>query len=107
MSNIKIEMTKIVKELYEQDLLDCQGGNISARDGDKVYVTRRESSSEKHWNLDESDIIETDLLGKAKDPKMQGFITRESRTHYRILNEIPDIKAILHVHSRYLLPFTY
>ena len=105
MTDIKIEMIKIVKELYKKNILDTQGGNISAREGDSIYVTRRESSSDKHWNLDENDIIETDFLGKAKNPKMQGSITRESRTHYRVLNEIPDIKAIFHVHSRYLLAF--
>lgn len=105
MSDLKKEMIRTVKELYKNNILDTQGGNISAREGDSIFVTRRESSSDKHWDLSEEDIIETDLLGKAKDPKMQQFITRESRTHYRILNEIPDIKAIFHVHSRYLLAF--
>jgi len=98
-------MIKIVKELYNNNILDTQGGNISARDGDSIFVTKRNSSSEKHWDLSEEDIIETDMLGKARDPKMQGFITRESRTHYRVLNEIPDIKAVFHVHSQYLLAF--
>jgi ribulose-5-phosphate 4-epimerase/fuculose-1-phosphate aldolase len=104
-SDLKREMIKIVKELYKKNILDTQGGNISAREGDSIFVTRRESSSEKHWDLSEADIIETDLLGKAKDPQMQQFITRESRTHYRILNEISDIKAVFHVHSQYLLAF--
>ena len=105
MSDLKQEMIKIVKELYKNNILDTQGGNISAREGDSIFVTRRNSSSDKHWDLSEEDIIETDLLGKAKDPKMQQFITRESRTHYRVLNEIPDIKAVFHVHTRYLLAF--
>ena len=105
MSDIKKEMIKIVKELYQKNILDTQGGNISARESDRIYVTRRDSSSNKHWNLDEKDIIETDLLGKAVNPKMQCFITRESHTHYRILNEIPNINSVFHVHSRYLLAF--
>ena len=105
MSDLKQEMIKIVKELYRNNILDTQGGNISAREDDSIFVTKRNSSSDKHWDLSEEDIIETDLLGKAKDPKMQQYITRESRTHYRVLNEIPDIKAIFHVHSRYLLAF--
>lgn len=105
MVDVRKEMVRIVKELYKKDILDTQGGNISAREGENIYVTKRESSSEKHWNLDVDDIIETDLLGKAKNPKMQGFITRESRTHYRVLNEIPGIKACFHVHSQYLLAF--
>jgi L-fuculose-phosphate aldolase len=104
-SDLKQEMIKIVKELYKNNILDTQGGNISAREGNSIFVTKRNSSSDKHWDLSKEDIIETDLLGKAKDPKMQAFITRESRTHYRVLNEIPDIKAVFHVHSRYLLAF--
>lgn len=105
MSDLKKEMIEIVKELYKNNLLDTQGGNISAREGNSIFVTRRESSSEKHWDLNEEDIIETDLLGKAKNPEMQRFLTRESRTHYRVLNEIPNINAIFHVHSQYLLAF--
>ncbi len=105
MLDIKKEMIKIVKELYQKNILDTQGGNISARVGDKIYVTRRDSSIDKHWDIDEDSIIETDLLGKSVDLKMQGFITRESRTHFRIYNEIPNVHAVFHSHSRYLLAF--
>ena len=69
MSGIKKEMIKIVKELYNNNILDTQGGNISAREGDSIFVTKRNSSSDKHWDLAEEDIIETDMLGKARDAK--------------------------------------
>ncbi|MCL5070142.1 MAG: class II aldolase/adducin family protein [Actinobacteria bacterium] len=105
MSKVKEELQKYVKALYQKEILDSAGGNCSAREGDKVFVTRRESSSLKQWNLDEDFIIETDLTGKAARPEMQAFLTRESHVHYRILDEFPHINAVFHVHPRYLLGF--
>jgi len=92
----------IVKELYRNNILGTPGGNISGREDDSIFVTKRNSSYDKQWDLTEEDIIEEDPLGKDRNPQMQVFITRESRNHYRVLNEIPDIKAAFHVHSRYL-----
>jgi L-fuculose-phosphate aldolase len=105
MSEVKKDMIKFVKELYDRSILDTAGGNISVREGDKILVTPRKSSSDRHWDLDEECIIETDLKGKALNQKLQGSITRESRVHYRVYNELPDIGAILHVHPRYLMAF--
>jgi len=105
LSIAKEELKKYVKTLYQKEILDSAGGNCSVRDGNKIFTTRRESSSLRHWNLDEDFIIETDLMGKAVKPEMQAFLTRESHVHFRIYNEFSHINAVFHVHPKYLLGF--
>jgi len=105
MSEIKEQLVKAVKVLYRKDILDSAGGNCSVRDKKNVFITRRNSSSIKHWELDGDFIIETDITGKAKKPKLQSYLSRESRVHYRILNEFSHINAVFHVHPKYLLGF--
>ena len=105
MSDIKKELLKCVSNLYRKDILDSAGGNCSVKDGERILITRRRSSSERNWNLDDDYIIETDLAGKAKKPELQDFLSREAAVHYRILNEFPDINAVIHAHPKYLLGF--
>lgn len=106
MSDIKKELMKCVSNLYRKDILDSAGGNCSARDGEKIFITRTRSSSEKNWNLDDDYIIETDLAGKAVKKELQDFLSKEASVHYRILNEFSDINAVIHAHPKYLLGFS-
>jgi len=104
-NRIKCEIIKIAKEMYERDLLDSIGGNISYRLKDKIYVTRTGSSINEHWDLNENSIIETDLNGEALKKEEQDLISQESHVHYRILNLIPNIDTVIHAHPKYLLGF--
>ena len=105
MPEVKQKLIEAVKLLHRKDILDSAGGNCSARDGNKVFITRRNSSSIKHWELDGDYIIETDINGKAKKSELQPYISRESPVHFRIFNEFPHINAVFHVHPKCLLGF--
>ena len=105
MSKIKEEMILIAKEMYQKDLLDSIGGNISFREGNKIFVTKTGSSIDKHWDLNGDSIIETDLNGKALNDDEQSFLSKESHVHYRILNIIPNVDTVIHAHPKYLLGF--
>ena len=105
MNKVKEEIILIAKEMYKRDLLDSIGGNISFREGNKIYVTKTGSSIDRHWDLNEDSIIETGLNGKALNGDEQNFISQESHVHYRILNLIPDVDTVIHAHPKYLLGF--
>lgn len=105
MVDIKKEVIETAKALYEKNMLDSVGGNISARVGDKIFISKTKTSVKKRWSMANDDIIETDLTGKALDPALRKKTSVESRAHVMILNEIPSIKAVIHAHAPYLIAF--
>ena len=61
LKNIRKSISQIAKLLYDKDLTDSCGGNISVRDGDKIYITPRRSGESHQWVVEEDAIIVTDL----------------------------------------------
>jgi L-fuculose-phosphate aldolase len=102
--NIRKSICEIGKLLYDRGYIDASGGNISVRDGDKVYLSPRQSGEHHQWNIEEDSIIVTDMC---KVPIIGDFnkITRESVSHYYIYNAFPEVKAIVHAHPPYMMSF--
>ena len=103
--NVKKSIIEIAKLLFENNLIDASGGNISVRDDNKVYVTCRKCGSEKQWNIDENSIVVTDLCGI---PIMGDIekISREANSHFYIYRNFPDINAVIHAHPVYMTVFS-
>ena len=102
--NIRKSICEIGKMLFDRELTDSSGGNISVRDGDKIYINPRKTGHNKQWQLAEDDIIVTDLckvpiIGEADD------ISREASTHYCIYQNFPDIGAVIHGHPIFIMTF--
>jgi len=89
--------------VFERHLTDAAGGNISVRVDDSVCITPRYSGSKRHWQLQPNQVLVSDLLGDKLEG--DGDISRESKVHYRIYQEFPDAKAILHSHARNVMVF--
>jgi ribose 5-phosphate isomerase B len=90
--------------VFERHLTDSAGGNISVRvDADTVCITPRYSGSRRHWQLQPDQVLVSDLLGNklAGD----GDVSRESKVHYKIYQEFPDARAVLHSHARNVMVF--
>lgn len=104
LKNIRKSICQIAKLLYEKDLTDSCGGNISVRDGDKIYITQRRSGESYQWIIEEDSIIVTDLckvpiLGNVEN------ISREAIIHYYIYQNFHDINAVFHAHPFYIMVF--
>lgn len=102
--NIKRSICEIGKMLFDRELTDSSGGNISVRNGDRIYINPRRAGHDRQWQLVEDDIIVTDLCkipltGKADD------ISREAATHYYIYQNFPDIGAVIHGHPIFIMSF--
>lgn len=102
--NIRKSICEIGRLLYDRELTDSSGGNISVRDGDKIYISPRRSGTDHQWRIEEDSIIVTDLckipiLGEA------GNISREASSHYYIYQNFPDIRAIIHAHPIFIMAF--
>lgn len=57
LKNIRASICKIVKLLYEKDLTDSSGGNISIRGGDKIYISPKRAGHDLQWEIEEGSII--------------------------------------------------
>ncbi len=102
--NIRKSIRQIGKLLFERELVDASGGNISVRDGDKIYVSPRRTGHDNQWEIDEDSIIVTDLcsvpvIGEADK------VSREASTHYYIFQNFPDIGAVIHAHPIHIMAF--
>ncbi len=102
--NIRKSICEIGKLLFERELVDSSGGNISVRDGDKIYVSPRRTGYDNQWEIDEDSIVVTDLcmmpvLGEAD------AVSREASTHYFIFQNFPDVGAVIHAHPIQIMSF--
>jgi len=103
MSTIPEQIAYTGRRMFERRLTDMSGGNISARDGETIYITPRFSGGKKHWQLEASDIlcgsIATDDI--MRDP----LFSREGQAHMAIYRNFPDAAAVIHAHPFHILPF--
>jgi len=102
--NIRGSICKIGKLLYERDLTDASGGNISVRDGNYIYINPRRAGHDHQWEIDEDSIIVTDLC-KIPVVGEADLISREAATHYLIFQNFPDVNAVVHAHPFFMMAF--
>jgi L-fuculose-phosphate aldolase len=84
------EFKRIGKYLFQEGLVDSHGGDMSIRQGSKVYITRREAML---GELKEGDIIEVGMEPGENDSRA----SRELSTHRAIYRET-RAEAVVHAH---------
>jgi len=104
LKNVRRSICRIGKLLYERNLTDSSGGNISVRDGNLIYINPRRSGHDHQWDLAEDDILVTDLC-KVPVTGSSEMISREASTHYLIYQNFPDINSVIHGHPFYMMAF--
>jgi L-fuculose-phosphate aldolase len=90
--------------MFSKRLTDMAGGNISAREGDLVYMSPRFSGQRHHWDLQPEHLV----VGKWADDEIiqnPGF-SREGWSHLYIYRNFPDANAVIHAHPFHVMPFT-
>lgn len=102
-STMRLKITEIGRMLFERNLTDASGGNVSARVGEYVCITSRYSGSKWQWHLHPEQVLVTDLKGQLLEG--EGELSRESSVHFKLLNEFPDGTAVIHAHPRNVLVF--
>lgn len=104
LKNKRAAICKIGKLLYEKDLTDSSGGNLSIRDGNMVYINPRRSGHDLQWEIKEDEIIITDLCKIPVTGEVEK-ISREAATHYYIYQNFPELGAVVHAHPFYMMVF--
>jgi len=95
-SDIKKEIIKIAKKLYERQMVNANEGNVSIRDGDKVYITPSQVCKDE---LKEEMICVTDLEGNQTEGCMKP--SSEIGLHLHIYKLRSDVSGIVHCHAPY------
>lgn len=91
-------------ELYQRNLTDASGGNISVRIADKIVMTPKKAGAAWHWNISPDQVLVVDLKGNKLDG--YGDVSREAKVHLALLNEFyPSGAVVMHTHPRNVLVF--
>ena len=103
MTNIPEKITHVGRLMFERRLADIAGGNISQRDGDRIYITPTGAGQKFLWDLDPEQILtaplDTDEL--LQHPQH----SKESISHLLVYRAFPQVQAIIHSHPFHVMPF--
>jgi L-fuculose-phosphate aldolase len=103
MSDLPEMICEAGRIMFDKRLTDMAGGNISARDGEVVYMSPRYSGQRYHWDLKPEQLVsgnwENDEI--TKDPKF----SREGWSHLYIYRNFPEVNAVIHAHPFHIMPF--
>jgi L-fuculose-phosphate aldolase len=103
MTSIAEQICYVGRVMFERNLTDIAGGNITIRDSDTVYCTPRYAGNKWHWQLKPENIV----VGPVLTDELLGnpSFTREGLSHLAIYRAFPFVRAIIHAHPRHVLPF--
>jgi L-fuculose-phosphate aldolase len=100
---MRARIAELGKLLFDRQLTDAAGGNISARVGDRVAITPRYCGSKHQWSLRPEQVLVSDLDGHQLDG--DGELSRESKVHLGLYRTFPEGQAVVHCHARNALVF--
>ncbi len=95
----------VAKFMFERELTDIAGGNITVKDGDTIYMTPTLAGNAYHWDFGVEDVV-VGTLSKAEEMKKHPRFSREGLSHLAIYQAYPFVGAVIHAHPKYILPFT-
>lgn len=93
---IKRKIVEVSKLLYEKGMVNAFEGNVSVREGDRVYIT---PNAVCKGFLTEDMIVTTDMEGNVLDGYNRP--SSEIRMHLATYRYRPDVKSVVHAHSPY------
>ena len=101
--SMRIRIAELGRLMFDRFLTDTAGGNISARVGDRVCITARHCGSKYQWRIRPEQVLISDMQGNKIEG--DGELSREAKTHFKLLNDFPDGKAVVHCHPRNVMVF--
>lgn len=84
--------------VFERELTDLCGGNVSLRDGDRVVITPTCAAQYFLWNLGPEDLVVLEPDGTIVQGD-EGRLSRENDLHLRIYREYAAIGSVFHLHT--------
>ncbi len=92
------------KVIFEREITDIAGGNISVREDDTIYMTPTLAGNQFHWNISTEDIV-VGSINEIEILKKHPRLTNEGLSHLAIYQAFPFVGAVVHAHPKYINPF--
>jgi len=90
--SLRSEIVEVGRRLYAKGLIAGNEGNISVRDGDRLYVTPGGACK---GFLSAADVVTTDLEGRSE---RGGHASSEILMHVAVYRSRADVTAVVHAH---------
>ncbi len=98
------EMCKVAKMMWDRRLTNAAGGNFAVRvDDNRILISPSLMSEEKHCELEPEDFLLIDYEENILEGT--GKLSRESLMHILILSKFKEIGCTIHAHPFYCMPF--
>lgn len=103
MSDVRERIAKICRLIYQRQLSDTAGGNVSVRSDGLVYLTPRYLGTRYHWDISPAEISVIDEHGRV----IQGpeELSREVAIHLKVYEAMSLAHAVIHAHPPFSLAF--
>lgn len=103
MSSPAENIVAVGKLMFERNLSDIAGGNISCRDGDEIVITPTGAGQKYLWDLHPDQMIRAPV---ANDELFaHPAHSKESISHLLVYRAFPQVNAIIHAHPFHVMPF--
>jgi L-fuculose-phosphate aldolase len=103
MNSVAEKIAYVGRILFERRLTDFAGGNISAREGNRIYISPRYSGSIYHWRLEPEQIISGEI--DSDEVLANPEFSREGKAHLAVYRNFPDVNGIVHAHPFHVQAF--
>lgn len=101
---MRCEMQKIAKLMFERRLTNAAGGNFSVKvDENRILLSPSMMSEEKYCELKPEDFLLIDYDENILEGT--GHLSRETLMHVLILKNFKEIKCVIHAHPFYCMPY--
>jgi L-fuculose-phosphate aldolase len=96
-------LARIARLVFARRLTDASGGNLSLRQGDRVYMTPAKAGSKQQWQIEPGDVVALDFQGNlAGGPDRR---TREWQFHLGIYRAFERAGGIIHAQGGHFMAF--
>lgn len=96
LNSIRADIVRVSKLMYEKEMVNALEGNVSVKDGNKIYIT---PTSVCKGYLEEDMIVVVDENGDVLEGTYKP--TSEMKLHLACYRLRPDITSVVHSHSPY------
>ncbi len=97
-------MVELARVIYDRQLSDSAGGNVTVRSGGRIYITPRYMGSRYRWAILPEMISVLDA-GTHEVLEGPSVLSRESKAHLALYRALPEAGAIIHAHPYHVQVF--
>jgi len=98
-------MVDLCRTIYDRQLSDSAGGNVSVRLEGKIYVSPRFMGSKHRWQITPEmiSVLDAETRQVIEGPQE---LSREVKAHLALYQAFPDAGSVIHAHPCYVQVFT-